>query len=141
MRWINLADKQPAKEKTVIRDIDTKVCLDWMDIRRITPQFITVKVNDEFGDEDFPCKEYEWLDETSVDEKTMKLLYGESNGLNLVSKVLNNKETAKEWLNKIGISPNAVVDDRVKTFPEEFLRYDLWELLNLYHIHITKTNQ
>jgi|WetSurMetagenome_2_1015567.scaffolds.fasta_scaffold70965_2 hypothetical protein len=77
MKWINVAEKQPPIEHTVIRDIASKVCLDWMYIRKITPKFITATVNEEFGDDDFPSHEYEWLDEGSVDEKTMKLLYGD----------------------------------------------------------------
>lgn len=77
MKWINVAERQPPIDYTVIRCIASKVCLDWMYVRKITPKFITATVNEEFGDEDFPSHEYEWLDEGSIDEKTMKLLYGD----------------------------------------------------------------
>ncbi len=62
--WINVAEQQPLGENVVIRDIHSKVCMDWMYIRRITPEFITATINEEFGDEDFPSNEYEWLDES-----------------------------------------------------------------------------
>lgn len=66
MKWINVAQQPPTEENVVIRNIHSKVCLDWMYIRKITPEFITATVNEEFGDDDFPSIEYEWLDE-SVD--------------------------------------------------------------------------